>query len=106
MFKAFLSTHLRTRYIALLRSSASCCGHHDRGQQRDVRFQYEIQLPARHPSETIEAHSLEGIEHPAVLEREVRRAVCRLAGLTATVHLPAMLSFQVGSVSGIRGRST
>ena len=42
----------------------------------------------------VEAHSLEGIEHPAAIMAAIRDTLGDdLAAMTANVHIPAMLSF-------------
>ena len=102
MFKAFLCLrYLRTRYIALASIISVMLGVATMIVVNSVMAGFQSEMYKRlHgilSDIVVEAHSLEGIEDPDRLKAEVASVVGdELEGMTATVHLPAMLSFSSG----------
>ncbi len=103
MFKLFLCfRYLRTRYIALASIISVTLGVATMIVVNSVMagFQHEMyqRLHGILSDIVIEAHSLEGIEEPERVKQAVTEVVGGdLAGMTSTVHVPAMLSFPSGS---------
>lgn len=101
MYKLFLCLrYLRTRYIALASVISVTLGVATLIVVNSVMsgFQHEAyqRLHGILSDIVVEAHSLEGVEDPKTMEAEIRAALGeQLAGLTATVHVPAMILFQV-----------
>lgn len=101
MYKLLLCVrYLRTRYIALASIISVTLGVATMIVVNSVMcgFQHEmhIRLHGILSDIVVEAHSMEGIQDPESLVEEIRDEIGDdLVGMTATVHIPAMLSFKV-----------
>jgi len=101
MYKLLLcGRYLRTRYIALASIVSVTLGVATMIVVNSVMGGFRAEMHRRlHDilsDIVVESHSLEGIEDPEFVQAEVRRIVgADLAGMTSSVHIPAMLSFQV-----------
>jgi lipoprotein-releasing system permease protein len=101
MYKLLLSCrYLRTRYIALASIISVTLGVATMIVVNSVMAGFREEMYTRlHgilSDIVVESHSLEGIADPHAMELEIRRLLgADLEGLTSTVHIPAMLSFQV-----------
>jgi lipoprotein-releasing system permease protein len=103
MFKFLLCLrYLRTRYIALASIISVTLGVATMIVVNSVMAGFQAEMYKRlHgilSDVVVEAHSLEGIENPQALKERIRHVVGNdVEGMTATVHIPAMLSFRVRS---------
>ena len=101
MYKLLLCLrYLRTRYIALASIMSVMLGVATMIVVNSVMSGFQSEMHKRlHgilSDVVVEAHSMEGILDPTELENEIREVIGDdLTGLTSTVHIPAMLSFQV-----------
>ena len=101
MYKMLLCVrYLRTRYIALASIISVTLGVATMIVVNSVMcgFQHEMhkRLHGILSDLVVEAHSMEGIQDPESLVEEIRDEIGDdLVGMTATVHIPAMLSFKV-----------
>ncbi len=101
MYKLLLCLrYLRTRYIALASITSVTLGVATMIVVNSVMAGFQAEMYTRlHgilSDIVVEAHSMEGIDDPEILEQEIRKTLGDdLAGVTSTVHIPAMLSFQV-----------
>lgn len=101
MYKMLLCLrYLRTRYIALASIISVMLGVATMIVVNSVMCGFQSEMHKRlHgilSDVVVEAHSMEGIQDPVELENEIRGVLGDdLVGLTSTVHIPAMLSFQV-----------
>ena len=101
MYKLLLCVrYLRTRYIALASIISVTLGVATMIVVNSVMcgFQHEMhkRLHGILSDIVVEAHSMEGIQDPESLVEEIRDEIGDdLVGMTATVHIPAMLSFKV-----------
>lgn len=101
MYKFLLCwRYLRTRYIALASIISVMLGVATMIVVNSVMEGFAKEMQVRLHSvlsdAVFESHSLSGIQNPEWHMREIRRLVGDdVAGMTATVHVPAMLSFQV-----------
>ncbi len=101
MYKLLLCLrYLRTRYIALASIVSVTLGVATMIVVNSVMSGFQNEMHKRlHgilSDIVVEAHSMEGLADPPILEREIRQLLGPdLAGMTSTVHIPAMISFQV-----------
>jgi lipoprotein-releasing system permease protein len=101
MYKFMLCwRYLRTRYIALATIISVTLGVATMIVFNSEMEGFSHEMQSRWHSvlsdAVFESHSLSGIQNPEWHMREIRRLVGDdVAGMTATVHVPAMLSFQV-----------
>ena len=101
MYKLILCLrYLRTRYIALASIISVMLGVATMIVVNSVMcgFQNEMynRLHGILSDVVVEAVSMDGIQDPRLLEAEIRDVLGdELLGMTSTVHIPAMLSFQV-----------
>ena len=101
MYKYLLCwRYLRTRYIALASIISVTLGVATMIVVNSVMAGFSREMQHRLHSvlsdAVFESHSLSGIQNPEWHMREIRRiAGDDVAGMTSTVHVPAMLSFQV-----------
>ncbi len=101
MYKLLLcSRYLRTRYIALASIVSVTLGVATMIVVNSVMSGFQNEMHKRlHgilSDIVVESHSMEGIADAEILEREIRDILGDdLAGLTSTVHIPAMVSFQL-----------
>ncbi len=91
--------YLRTRYIALASIISVMLGVATMIVVNSVMSGFQSEMYKRlHgilSDVVVEAQSMEGIPEPQILEAEVRAVLGDdLVGMTSTVHIPAMLSFQ------------
>jgi lipoprotein-releasing system permease protein len=102
MYKFLLCwRYLRTRYIALASITSVTLGVATMIVVNSVMagFSHEMQdrLHSILSDVVFEAHSLEGFPDPAWHMQQIRNLAGNdIAGMTPTVHVPAMLSFQYG----------
>ncbi|MCA9172359.1 MAG: ABC transporter permease, partial [Planctomycetales bacterium] len=100
MYKLLLcSRYLRTRYIALASIISVTLGVATMIVVNSVMSGFQSEMYKRlHgilSDVVVEAQGMEGIQDPLVLEQEIRSVVGDdLLGLTNTVHVPALLSYQ------------
>jgi lipoprotein-releasing system permease protein len=100
MYKLLLcSRYLRTRYIALASIISVMLGVATMIVVNSVMAGFREEMHKRlHgilSDIVVEAHSLEGIVEPAAVEATIRRILGdQLEGMTATVHVPAIISWQ------------
>ena len=100
MYKLMLCLrYLRTRYIALASVISVMLGVATMIVVNSVMSGFQDEMHTRlHgilSDVVVEAQSMEGIQDPQILEEEIRSIVGDdLVGLTSTVHIPSMLSFQ------------
>ncbi len=105
MYKLLLSSrYLRTRYIALASIISVMLGVATMIVVNSVMSGFREEMYKRlHgilSDIVVESHSLEGIADPEAIAADIRETLGDdLAGLTATVHIPAMLSFPLGDGS-------
>ena len=101
MYKLLLCTrYLRSRYIALASIVSVTLGVATMIVVNSVMSGFQTEMYKRlHgilSDIVVEAHSADGMEDSAALETEIRNILGDdLEGLTTTVHIPAMISFQV-----------
>jgi lipoprotein-releasing system permease protein len=91
--------YLRSRYIALASIISVTLGVATMIVVNSVMSGFQSEMYKRlHgilSDVVVEAQSMEGIQDPQILEREIRDVLGDdLEGMTSTVHIPAMLSFQ------------
>ena len=102
MFKFLLATrYLRTRYIALASIISVMLGVATMIVVNSVMAGFREEMYKRlHgilSDVVVESHGLEGIDNAAAITTRVRQVVGdELAGLTTTVQVPGVLSFQIG----------
>jgi len=100
MYKIMLCLrYLRSRYIALASIISVMLGVATMIVVNSVMSGFQSEMYKRlHgilSDVVVEAQSMEGIQDPQILEREIRDVLGDdLEGMTSTVHIPAMLSFQ------------
>jgi lipoprotein-releasing system permease protein len=100
MYKLLLCLrYLRTRYIALASIVSVMLGVATMIVVNSVMSGFQSEMYKRlHgilSDVVVEAQSMEGIPDPRTLEAEIRHVLgSDLAGLTSTVHIPSMLSYQ------------
>ena len=100
MYKLMLCLrYLRSRYIALASIISVTLGVATMIVVNSVMSGFQSEMYKRlHgilSDVVVEAQSMEGIQDPQILEREIRDVLGDdLEGMTSTVHIPAMLSFQ------------
>jgi lipoprotein-releasing system permease protein len=100
MYKLMLCLrYLRSRYIALASIISVMLGVATMIVVNSVMSGFQSEMYKRlHgilSDVVVEAQSMEGIQDPQILEREIRDVLGDdLEGMTSTVHIPAMLSFQ------------
>ena len=108
MYKLLLCLrYLRTRYIALASIVSVTLGVATMIVVNSVMegFQKEmyIRLHDILSDIVVESHGLDGIGNPPAVQDEIRRLLGDdLIGMTATVHVPALLSFRMGGQSHTR----
>ena len=102
MFKLLLATrYLRTRYIALASIISVTLGVATMIVVNSVMGGFREEMYERlHgilSDIVVESHGLEGIDNPSVIVDEIRSTLGDdLLGTTTTVHVPGVLSFQLG----------
>ena len=102
MFKFLLATrYLRTRYIALASIISVTLGVATMIVVNSVMAGFREEMYKRlHgilSDVVVESHGLEGIDAPEVVSREIQELLgADLVGLTTTVHVPGILSFDYG----------
>ena len=100
MYKLLLCLrYLRTRYIALASIISVMLGVATMIVVNSVMSGFQSEMYKRlHgilSDVVVEAQSMEGIQDPQILEAEIRDILQDdVVGLTSTVHIPSMLSFQ------------
>lgn len=100
MYKLVLCLrYLRSRYIALASIISVMLGVATMIVVNSVMSGFQSEMHKRlHgilSDVVVESQSMEGIQDPTILEREIRDVLGNdLEGLTSSVHIPAMLSFQ------------
>ena len=100
MYKLLLCLrYLRTRYIALASIISVMLGVATMIVVNSVMSGFQTEMYKRlHgilSDVVVEAQSMEGIPDPQILEAEIRDILREdIVGLTSTVHIPSMMSFQ------------